>query len=192
MAITISDVTPRVQYTATSGQTAFSINFEFFVNADIKVYNGSSVLSYAATPANATQYSVTGAGVTGGGSITLGSPGATLNDVITIYRDMSIARATDFPTSGAFQIASLNDELDKIVAMTQQVSRDLKYSPRAASTTASTYNLTFPELSANKILTVNAGGTASGAGVLSRGGGSVLPSSLAISFIHVQIVLFML
>ena len=160
MAITISDVTPRVQYTATSGQTAFSINFEFFVNADIKVYNGSSVLSYAATPANATQYSVTGAGVTGGGSITLGSPGATLNDVITIYRDMSIARATDFPTSGAFQIASLNDELDKIVAMTQQVSRDLKYSPRAASTTASTYNLTFPELSANKILTVNAGGTA--------------------------------
>ena len=160
MAITISDVTPRVQYTATSGQTAFSINFEFFVNADIKVYNGSTLLAYEASPSDATKYSVTGAGVTGGGSITLGSPGATVNDVITIYRDMSIARATDFPTSGAFQIASLNDELDKIIAMTQQVSRDLKYSPRAASTTASTYNLTFPELAANKILTVNSGGTA--------------------------------
>lgn len=29
MAITISDTEPRVQYTATSGQTSFSVPFEF-------------------------------------------------------------------------------------------------------------------------------------------------------------------
>ena len=86
MAITISNTEPRLQYTATSGQTAFTVNFEFFANADLKVYNATTLLTYAASPSSASYYSVTGAGVTGGGSITLGSPGATLNDKITIYR----------------------------------------------------------------------------------------------------------
>ena len=159
MAITISDTEPRVQYTATSGQTSFSVPFEFFTTADIKVYNGTTLLSYNAAPSSASQYSVTGAGVSGGGSITLGG-GATLNDVVTIYRDLAVARSTDFPTSGAFQIDSLNTELDKVIAMIQQVERDLKFSPRAAATTANTFNLTFPNLVANKFLTVNPGGTA--------------------------------
>ena len=159
MAITISDTEPRVQYTATSGQTSFSVPFEFFTTADIKVYNGTTLLSYNAAPSSASQYSVTGAGVSGGGSITLGG-GATLNDVITIYRDLAVARSTDFPTSGAFQIDSLNTELDKVIAMIQQVERDLKFSPKAAATTSNTYNLTLPNLVANKILSVNSGGTA--------------------------------
>ena len=159
MAITISDTTPRVQYTATGGQTTFAVNFEFFANSDLKVYNGASLLTYAATPSGATQYSVTGAGVTGGGSITLGG-GATVNDKITIYRDMAIARSTDFPTSGAFQVESLNEELDKLTAMIQQVETDTKYSPRFSTTTTTGFNLTFPDLVANKVLSADAAGTA--------------------------------
>ena len=159
MAITISDTEPRVQYTATSSQTAFSVPFEFFTVNDIKVYNGTTLLTYAASPSDETEYSVTGAGVTGGGSITLGG-GATLNDIVTIYRDLAISRSTDFPTSGAFQIDSLNTELDKIIAMSQQLERDIKFSPKAAATTSNTYNLTFPNLVADKILSVNSAGTA--------------------------------
>ena len=159
MAITISDTEPRVQYTATAGQTSFSVPFEFFTNADIKVFNGTTQLSYNASPSSASQYSVSGAGVSGGGSITLGGSGATLNDTITIYRDLAISRSTDFPTSGAFQISSLNDELDKIIAMCQQLERDLKFSPRAAATTANTFDITFPNLAANKVLSVNSAGT---------------------------------
>jgi hypothetical protein len=159
MAINISDVEPRVQYTATSGQTSFTVPFEFFVNEDLKVYNGTTLLTFNASPSSASQYSVTGAGVTGGGSITLGSPGATVNDIITISRDIAIARTTDFPTSGAFQIASLNEELDKIVAMCGQLERDLKFSPKAAATTSNTFDITFPNLEANKVLTVNSLGT---------------------------------
>ena len=158
MAITISDTEPRVQYTATSGQTSFAVPFEFFTNADIKVFNGTSQLTFNASPSSASQYSVSGAGVSGGGSITLGGSGATLNDVITIYRDLAISRSTDFPTSGAFQINSLNDELDKIIAMCQQLERDLKFSPRAAATTANTFDITFPNLAANKVLSVNSAG----------------------------------
>ena len=158
MAIIISDTEPRVQYTATSGQVSFTVPFEFFANADLKVYNGTTLLTYAASPSTASEYSVSGAGQTGGGSISLGGSGATLNDVVTIYRDLAIERSTDFPTSGAFQIDSLNTELDKIIAMCQQLERDLKFSPRAAATTANTFNITFPNLTANKVLSVNSAG----------------------------------
>ena len=158
MSITISDTEPRVQYTATAGQTSFTVGFEFFDNADLKVFNGTSLLTFSASPADATEYSVSGAGQTGGGSITLGSPGATVNDVITISRDLAIARSTDFPTAGAFQIGSLNTELDKIIAMCQQLERDLKFSPKAAATTANTFDITFPNLVANKVLSVNSSG----------------------------------
>ena len=61
MAILINDTTPRAQYTATSGQTVFSVPFEFFENADLKVYKNSTLLTLT------THYTVTGAGVTGGG-----------------------------------------------------------------------------------------------------------------------------
>jgi methyl-accepting chemotaxis protein len=159
MSIIISDTEPRVQYTATAGQTSFTVGFEFFDNADLKVFNGTTLLTYAASPSDATEYSVSGAGQTGGGSITLGSPGATVNDIITISRDVAIERVTDFPTSGAFQIGSLNTELDKIIAMCQQLERDLKFSPRAAATTANTFDITFPNLAANKVLSVNSAGT---------------------------------
>ena len=159
MAITISDTEPRIQYTATGGQTSFTVPFAFFANADLQVFNGTSQLSFSSAPSNATQYSVTGAGVSGGGSITLGSPGATVNDVITIVREVAIERTTDFPTSGAFQIDSLNTELDKIIAMAQQLERDLKLSPRVNTTSSSSFNLTFPDMVAGKVLSANAGGT---------------------------------
>ena len=159
MAITISDTEPRIQYTATGGQTSFTVPFAFFANADLQVFNGTSQLSFNASPSNATQYSVTGAGVSGGGSITLGSPGATVNDIITIVREVAIERTTDFPTSGAFQIDSLNTELDKIIAMAQQLERDLKLSPRVNTTSSSSFNLTFPDMVAGKVLSANAGGT---------------------------------
>ena len=58
MAIIISDTEPRVQYTATSGQVSFTVPFEFFANADLKVYNGTTLLTYAASPSTASEYSV--------------------------------------------------------------------------------------------------------------------------------------
>ena len=163
MSITISDTSPRVQYTATSGQTTFSVPFEFFDDDDIVVINTNAggvdtTLTKSANPSLVTEYSVSGAGETGGGSITLGA-GATLNDKYTIYRDLPIARSTDFPNSGTFPIETLNTELDKIVAMMQQNERDFNFTVKAKATTSTAYGLTFPELVANKILSVNSAGT---------------------------------
>lgn len=115
MAILINDNTARVQYTATSGQTTFAVPFEFFENSDLKVYRNSALQTIT------THYTLTGAGVTGGGNLTFVS-GVTLNDIITIVRDIPIQRVTDFPLSGPFNITALNLQLDQLTAMIQEVS----------------------------------------------------------------------
>ena len=38
MAINLANNNPRVSYTATSGQTVFSIPFDFFEEADVTLY----------------------------------------------------------------------------------------------------------------------------------------------------------
>jgi hypothetical protein len=128
MAILINDNSARVQYTATTNQTVFTVPFEFFANSDLKVYNGSTLLTFASSPANASQYNVSGAGVTGGGSIALGSPGAALGNIITIVRGVPIERTSDFPLSGPFNIEALNTTLDKMTVMLQDV--DTKFEQR--------------------------------------------------------------
>ena len=125
MAILINDNTSRVEYTATSGQVTFAVPFEFFENANLNVYKNGVELTYDATPANANEYSVTGANVTGGGSITLGSPGAALNDVIVISREVTVERLTDFPLAGPFNIDSLNNDLDRIIVNLQNLQTTL-------------------------------------------------------------------
>ena len=118
MAIIINDTSARAQYTATSGQTVFSVPFEFFSNADLKVYIGETLKTLT------THYTVTGAGVTGGGSITLTS-GATAGQVVTIVRDIPVSRVTDFPLSGPFIVDDLNTELDRLTAIAQQLETKL-------------------------------------------------------------------
>ena len=118
MPITISDTTPRDSYTVGgTPQTAFTVNFEFFADADLKVYVDSTLKTLT------TDYTVSGAGTSGGGTVTMGT--GVSNATVTIIRDMAISRTTDFPVSGAFQIDTLNDELDKQVAMMQQNERDI-------------------------------------------------------------------
>ena len=120
MVMVINDVSRIRSYTATAGQTVFAVPFEFFDNDDLLIYNNNVLLTYNVSPSSAAEYSVTGAGVSGGGSITLGSPGAILNDAIVIVSDIAVDRLTDFPASGPFQIGSLNNELDALTIMIGQ------------------------------------------------------------------------
>ena len=161
MAIVVNDTTPRNQYTASGGQTQFTYSFEIFEVTDIKVFKGATLLTYAASPSGATQYSVQGAGTSGGGTITLGA-GATASDVYTLVRDIPVKRTTDFPTSGPFVIDSLNTDLDKMVAMMGEREDEIARSIRLSDDDA-TATLTLPVATsrANKVLTFDGSGNIS-------------------------------
>lgn len=153
--IQIDDVTPRIAYTATSGQTEFAIPFAFFEDADIKVYQEDVLLNLT------TDYTVTGEGNTDLAvrKVTLVT-GATLNDSIVIVRDIPVARTTDFPATGPFQIPSLNTALDRIIAIQQQLEDQIVRTLRLAASDP-TANLDIPAIAerASKFLAFDANGT---------------------------------
>ena len=116
--LTVGDLTPRDQYTATSGQTVFTYSFPIFNDSDLKVYVGPILKTLS------TDYTVTTAGTSSGGTVVFGSA-LTTGDVVTIYRDLPVARTTDYATGGALLAENLNDDLDKLVMMVQQLESDL-------------------------------------------------------------------
>ena len=167
MTIASNKNTPRNTYTATAGQTVFNIGFEFFNVNDIKVYKNGTLLTYNASPSTSSQYKVTGTASSSddayefgsGGTITLGA-GATLNDSIVIIRDITIERLSDFPTSGSFDITSLNTQLDTLVSMMSEQDTLNSRSVRLADTDVDSATITLPNVTtrASKVLSFDASG----------------------------------
>ena len=112
MTITVSNNTPRVSYTVAEGQTqtSFTVNFEFFADADLRVFVDNTLKTIT------THYTVSG-GNGSTGSITMSVTGASGGSTVVIVRAIALERTTDFPVSGAFNISSLNTELDRIIAI---------------------------------------------------------------------------
>ena len=146
MTINLADNVPRVSYSVASGvsQSAFTVPFEFFDNIDLNVYVDGTLKVLT------TDYTVTG-GSGSTGTVNFNSPvvGASGGSTVVLTREIDLERTTDFPTSGPFNIASLNTELDRMVAiqaeLKDQVDRSLKLTDYDASV-----NLELPELNSRK------------------------------------------
>ena len=151
MTIASNKNTPRNTYTASSSQTDFTIGFEFFKVADVKVYKNGSLLTYNASPSGATQYKITGTASSSddayefgaGGTVTLGA-GATANDIIVIIRDISIERTSDFPSVGSFDITSLNTQLDTLTSMVSDIKQQSDRSVKLLDTDTVSATVTLP------------------------------------------------
>lgn len=125
MTINLADNDPRVSYSVAAGvtQSSFTVSFEFFDEEDLNVYVDGTKKTLT------TDYTVTG-GDGSTGSITMSVTGATGGSTVVITRSIVLERTTDFPVSGAFNIASLNTELDRFIAinadLNDQISRSIR------------------------------------------------------------------
>lgn len=117
MTINLADNSPRVSYAVAAGvtQSSFTVSFEFFEEADLNVYVDGTLKTLT------TDYTVSG-GDGSTGSVAISVTGASGGSTVVITRSIALERTTDFPSSGPFDIASLNTELDKVVA----IAADLK------------------------------------------------------------------
>lgn len=151
--IEIDDLSPRIAYTATAGQTVFPIPFAFFSDSDIVVYVNDYLVSDD-------DYAVSGEGDSDAGSrLVTFDTGLTLDDAVVIVRDIAIERTTFFPTSGPLQIASLNTLLSRMFAILQQLEDGIVRTLRLAASDP-TDNLDIPSASerATKFLAFDAEG----------------------------------
>jgi hypothetical protein len=114
--IRIGDVAPRVQYAGDGARTDFAFPFPIFDDDDLEVRVGTLVLSGG--------YVVEGAGVSGGGTATLSAPPA-MGETVTLRRRMKVERATDFQDNGLLRARTLNDELDRLVAVQQEQREEI-------------------------------------------------------------------
>lgn len=132
--IVINDTTPLDSYTATGGQTEFTVTFPFFTDASLKVYltpNGQTADDATDILTLTTDYTVTGAGNVEGATkkitLTAGSypSGATAGDTVVIRRDEPIARTSDLAAQGDFSSETYNDEQDIVIMILQQLEETL-------------------------------------------------------------------
>ena len=167
MTILSANNTPRVSYTATSSQTAFTIPFEFFNITDLKVYKNTALMTFNSSASTNTTYKVTGTSSTtdsayefgDGGTVTFGS-GLTSGDIVVIVRETPIERTSDFAVNGTFDVTALNTQQDKFTSMiadvNQQSSRSLKLYDY--DTVSATTFIPVKATRANKILSFDTDG----------------------------------
>jgi hypothetical protein len=154
MTINLSDNNPRVSYSVAQGvtQSSFTVSFEFFDDDDLNVYVDGTLKTLT------TDYTVTG-GDGSTGTVTMSVTGATGGSTVVITRDIDLERTTDFPSSGPFNIGSLNTELDRIIAITADLEdlagRGVKL---ADFDTQAALTLPLASERGNKVLAFNAAG----------------------------------
>lgn len=117
--MTVSSTTSRVTYATDGSSTAFPVSFYFLANADLVVLlvdaDGNSE-----TLVLTTDYTVSGAGVESGGTVTLLSapaPGYT----IVIYRDPAVTQLTDYAPNDPFPAETHERALDKLTMICQRL-----------------------------------------------------------------------
>lgn len=156
----LSDEAALNQYTATSGQTDFNFTYMIFATADIKVYVNGVLKT------ETTHYTVkksSGASIADsdlpldGGKVVFVS-GLTLNDEVTLSREIAIARLTGYSPAGAFRAETLNAELTKMYAVMQQLRRDIERSLRLTAYDAEGGTFVLPANRASKYLAFDADG----------------------------------
>ena len=168
MTIASAQNTGRQVFTASGGQTAFNITFEFFAIDDLKVYKNNVLATYNANPTTTTTYKVTASNSSSdsayefgtGATITFGS-GLTANDKVVVVRRITIERTTDFPVNGTFDVTALNTELDKAVAIFSDNKDQITRSIRLTDGDDTTPTLSVPATRANKILSFDGSGNVS-------------------------------
>ena len=114
--IRIGDVAPRVQYVGDGARTDFTYPFPIFMAEEMEVRIDGIVLGSG--------YTVSGAGLSDGGTVTLPAAPA-IGSTVTLRRRIKVERTTDFQDNGVLRARTLNDELDRMVAALQEQREEL-------------------------------------------------------------------
>ncbi len=121
--IKINDAPPRVEYLGDGSTRMFPAPFPFLASADVRVWIGNNPLVEEA------DYSITGAGETSGGTVTIFVAPAD-NENVVIYRSAEIERMSDFLPGGSLRADTLNDEFDRLTLSLQECKARLERSVR--------------------------------------------------------------
>jgi hypothetical protein len=115
--VTVASTTNKASYNGNGTQSVFAYTFKIFVDADIKVYVGTTLKTIN------THYTLSGVGATGGGNVTFTSgniPAAGTGNV-TLLRSLALTQGVDLVNYGRFDAEVVESQYDKLTMMVQQL-----------------------------------------------------------------------
>lgn len=133
-----SDVSTAL-YSGNGVTTVFPVPFYFLVNGDVLVQKLTGATGVISTLVLNSDYTLTGAGVEAGGSLTMAVAPLT-GDEIYVSRNVDIVQETAYPSNSPFPASSHEMALDRLTMIAQQVNSQVGLSLKK-SALANTYDL---------------------------------------------------
>lgn len=116
--MTVPSITSRVTYAGDGGSVAFPVSFYFLANADLVVLLVDAD-GISTTQVLNTDYTLTGAGVEAGGTVTmLTAPPS--GYTLIIYRDPAVTQLTDYAPNDPFPAETHERALDRLTMISQR------------------------------------------------------------------------
>ena len=142
--MTISTTTATKQYSGDGSTVSFPTVFKFLANADVQITHRDSSDTETVWVED-TQYTLTGAGVSSGGTVTVKTSPTDYTpasgETITIERITADTQGTEYPEGGTFPAKAHETALDRLTMLVQQatakIARSLKFPVTDASTLSS-------------------------------------------------------
>lgn len=155
--------TPYIQYVATSNQTVFPYPFPITQDSDLVV-----VINGVTQPTDS-GYTLSGQGNPLGGNLTF-ALGQTAGTVVTLFRNIAIARLTQIAQNSGFSSTAFNAEFNNIYLLLQQLLESIGFCLQLPNTNSPAPTTSLTPLSyANKYLAFDANGNPTPALLTSSG-----------------------
>jgi hypothetical protein len=134
--MTVATTTQKVQYSGDDSTVAFAFSYLFYANADLRVIltDANEVETVQVLD---TDYTVTGAGLQAGGTVTMTTAPAT-GETLTIKGDLEKTQPDDFDNNATIYLETLEKRLDKLTIITQQIQEEMNRTARYKETNADT------------------------------------------------------
>jgi len=127
--MTVSTTTNRISYAGNASTTAFATGFKFYANGDLTVTLVTDSTGAEVVKVITTDYTVANAGVDSGGTVTMVTAPAT-GETLVIERTQAYTQPMDLVENDPFPSNTVEQQLDRMVIMTQQNNSALTRSLR--------------------------------------------------------------
>lgn len=159
--MTVPNAVDSARYVATGSDATYQFTYRIFAAADLLVQVQGTTGTVSTLILN-TDYTVTGVGDYGGGSITLIAGNLTINYVILILRDPALVQDISLQTQGAYNPTAVESGLDYLTMIAQDQQTQLDKSIHGPLTDSPTISMQLPAaaLRASKFAAFDSSGAA--------------------------------
>ena len=138
--MTVSTTSIKNSYSANGSTTAFAYTFKAFASSEIKVFirtDSTGAEAQRSEGSGSTNYSVSGVGNAGGGTVTFVTAPAS-GETVVIRRQTAQTQGTDYVENDPFPAEDHETALDKLTHIVQEVQEELDRSFKVSKTNSIT------------------------------------------------------